>query len=226
MTTAMTTPTGTDTTTGARRSSWALWGSAAGLGGVLTNMVFAQSPEESVRSSGDAAAIIDQLSRTSYHVTAITGFATIVCLLFFAAGLQRWARAQSADSLALRVAPLGLLVSAAALLVAYGVKGQLAAYLEGGFNETAYTVEGQYFYFLLDDLAGYFGWFGVTVTAGCLAWLAFRERLLARWIGALGGVVVMAAAGFLLVFGFTGFSGVVGPVFLLVAGIGMSRQRA
>lgn len=224
-TTAQATPTTTGTAP-VRRNSWALWGSAAGVGGVLTNMVFAQTPDETVRSSGDAAAVVEQLSRTSYHVTAVTGFATVVCLLFFAAGLQRWARAQSEDSLALRVAPLGLLASAGALIAAYGVKGQLSAYLEGGFNETSQTVDGRYFFFLLDDLAGYFGWFGVTVTAGCLAWLAFRERLVARWIGALGGLVVLAASAFLLAFGFTGFSGIAAPVFLIVAGIGLSRSRA
>lgn len=224
-TTAQATPTTTDAAP-LRRNSWALWGSAAGVGGVLTNMVFAQTVDESVRSSGDAAAIVEALSRTRYHVTAITGFATVVCLLFFAAGLQRWARSQSTDSLALRVAPLGLLASAGALIAAYGVKGQLAAYLEGGFNETSNTVAGQYFVFQLDDLAGYFGWFGVTVTAGCLAWLAFRERLVPRWIGALAGLVVLAVTAFLLVFGFTGFSGIAAPVFLIVAGIGMSRSRA
>lgn len=225
MSTTLTTPT-TNSTGAARRSTWALWGSAAGVGGVLTNLVFTQTPDEKLRSSGDAAAIVDVLSRTNYHVSAITGFATVVCLLFFAAGLQRWARAQSGDSLALRVAPLGLLASAGALIAAYGVKGQLSAYLEGGFNETSQTVEGRYFFFLLDDLAGYFGWFGVTVTAGCLAWLAFRERLVPRWIGALGAIVVLAASLFLLAFGFTGFSGIAAPVFLLVVGIGMSRQRA
>lgn len=225
MTTTMTTP-ATDIPTGTRRSTWALWGSAAGLGGVLTNMVFTQTPDETLRSSGDGPAIVEALSRTNYHVSAITGFATIVCLLFFAAGLQRWARAQSVDSLALRVAPLGLLASAGALIAAYGVKGQLSAYLEGGFNETSTTADGRYFFFLLDDLAGYFGWFGVTVTAGCLAWVGFRDRLVPRWIGALGALVVVAASMFLLVFGFTGFSGLGAPVFLIAAGIGMSRQRA
>lgn len=207
-----------------RRATWALWGSAAGLCGVLTNMALAPAVEESVRTSGDAESVIGALSRTGYHLTAITGFAAVVCLLLFAAGLSRWGQAQASDSLALRVAPMGLIASAGALIASYGVKGQLAAYLDGGFND-GYPAETQYFYFLLDDLAGYFGWFGVTVTAGCLAWLAFRERLVVRWVGALGGVVVLAALGFLLAFGFTGFSGIAGPVFLLVAGVGLSRQR-
>jgi len=221
------TTTTVDTTgSGTRRSTWALWGAAAGVAGILTNLVFAQAISEEERATGDAAGIVASLERSSYHVSAITGFTAVVCLLFFAAGLHRWAQSQASTSLALRVAPLGLLASAGALLAAYGVKGQLAAYLDGGFNDKSFTFEGQYFYYLLDDLAGYYGWFGVTVTAGCLAWLAFRERLVVRWVGALGGLVVLAAVLFLLVFGFTGFSGVVAPVFLILAGIGMSRQPA
>lgn len=216
----------TSATGTSQRATWALWGSAAGLCGVLTNMIFASGLDEGERETGDAATVLDALSQTGYHLSAVTGFGAVVCLLLFAAGLQRWGAAQASDSLALRVAPMGLLASAGALIAAYGVKGQLAAYLDGGFNDGSYTIEDQYFYFLLDDLAGYFGWFGVTVTAGCLAWLAFRERLVARWIGGLGGLVVLAAAAFLLVFGFTGFSGVAAPVFLIIAGIGLSRQRA
>lgn len=210
----------------ARHATWALWGSAAGLCGVLTNMVLAPTVDEAVRAKADPTAVVAELSQGRYHLTAITGFAAVVCLLFFAAGLQRWGRAQASDSLALRVAPMGLLASAGALIAAYGVKGQLAAYLEGGFNDSSYGTEQEYFFFMLDDLAGYFGWFGVTVTAGCLAWLAFRERLVVRWVGALGALVVLAAAVFLLAFGFTGFSGIAAPVFLLIAGVGLSRQRA
>jgi len=218
--------TSTAPTTTGRRNSWALWGSAAGLCGVLTNFVLTQPVGEALTKKGDATAIVAELSRTTYHLGAITGFAAVVCLLFFAAGLSRWGRAQASDSLALRVAPMGLLASAGALIAAYGVKGQLAAYLDGGFNGNVHTVESQFSMFLLDDLAGYFGWFGVTVTAGCLAWLALRERLVVRWVGALGALAVLAATLFLLVFGFTGFSGVVAPVFLLIAGIGLSRQRS
>jgi hypothetical protein len=227
MTTSLTAPTAAaDPIPTTRRGTWALWGSAAGLGGVLTNMALAQTVSEEIRTGGDPQVVVEALSQGRYHLTAITGFATVVCLLFFAAGLQRWARSQASESLALRVAPLGLVASAGALIAAYGIKGQLAAYLEGGFNEKSYGIEAQYFFFMLDDLAGYFGWFGVTVTAGCIAWLAFRDRLVARWIGGLGALTVVGAAAFLLVFGFTGFSGLIAPVFLLVAGIGLSRQRA
>lgn len=215
----------TDPATTTRRATWALWGTAAGVGGVLTNLALAENMDEKIRSSGDAAAIVAQLDQGMYHVTAITGFLTIACLLVFAAGLSRWASRQASESLALRVAPTAIVASAGALLAAYGVKGMLAAYLEGGFNDTAYTDQGRYFFFLLDDLAGYYSWWGVAIAAACLAVLAFRERLVPRWIGVLGAAAALIPCAFLVVFGFTGFSGVACPVFLVVAGIGLSRMR-
>lgn len=226
MTTTTTSPTTTRTAPTGGRSTWALWGSAAGLGGILTNLIFTQTAVEDLRSSGDGPAIVDALDRVSYHVSAISGYLTIACLLFFAAGLHRWAQTQASDSLALRVAPLGLLASAGALIATYGVKGQLSAYLEGGFNEKSYGDAERYAFFLVDDLGGYYSWWGVAITAACLAWLAFRERLVVRWVGALSAVAFVIPLLFLLVFGFTGFAGVVTPVFLLIAGIGLSRQRA
>lgn len=210
----------------ARRHTWALWGSAAGLGGLLTNIVFAQPLSEQLRSSDDSAAIVAELSRTSYHVSAITGFLTVACLLLFAAGLHRWAQDQASDSLALRAAPLGILASAAALIAGYGVKGQLSAYLEGGFNESSYGDGARYLYFVLDDLAGYYSWWGVAVAAACIAWLSFRERLIVRWVGAVALLACAVPLLFLGAFGFTGISGIVCPVFLVLAGIGLSRQRA
>jgi hypothetical protein len=209
-----------------RRATWAMWGAAAGLTGVLTNMVFAPTIGDELRREGSASEVVAELSRSNYHVSAVTGFLTVAFLLMFAAGLARWARSQASDSLALRAAPAGIVASAAALIVAYGVKGQLASYLVGGFNEESYSDSARHLYFMLDDLAGYYGWWGVTVSIACLSYLALRERLVPRWIGALGLLVVLIPTAMLLAFGFTGMAGVVSPVFLVIAGIGLARQRA
>lgn len=205
-----------------RRSTWALWGTAAGVLGLVTNMVAQPSVSAEDRIG---SAIMDEVTRGTYHAGAISGFGVVVCLLFFAAGLARWGQRQASDSLPLRVAPLALVASAGALIASYGVKGQLAAYLDGGFNETAYPQADLYTYFLMDDLAGFFSWWGVAVAAGCLAWLSFRERLVVRWVGALAVLAVLAPIGFLVAFGFTGFAGVITPLFLIPAGIGMALRR-
>lgn len=217
------TPTETTGTSTGRRATWALWGTAAGLTGLVANIFTQQEITAADRAGG--VAVLEQLSQAPFQIGAAAGFAAVACLVMFAAGFGRWSRRQASDSLALTAVPYALLASAGALIAAYGVKGQLAAYLDGGFNEDAYPLDSLYTYFLQDDLAGYFGWWGVSIAAGCMAWLAFRDRLVVRWVGALGALTLLSAVAFLIVFGFTGYSGLVGPVFLVVAGIGMSLRR-
>lgn len=207
-----------------RRARWALWATAAGVLGVVANMGTQPDVTQPQREAGFEA-IFGELSRGGYHVAAVAGYLAVACLLLFAAGFQRWAARQASDSLALRTVPLALVASAGALIASYGVKGQLAGYLEGGFNEVSYPDREVYVYYLLDDLAGWFSWWGVAVAAACLAWLSFRERLVVRWVGALAALAALGPLGFLVAFGFTGYSGVVAPVFLVLAGIGMALRR-
>ena len=207
-----------------RRGTWALWGTAAGLLGVTANLVAQPQVTEADRAAG--ASVVEKLTQGSYHVGAIAGFGAVACLLLFAAGFRRWAGRQASDSLALHAVPLALVASAGALIAAYGVKGMLAAYLPGGFNESSYADGARYTYFLLDDLAGYYSWWGVTVAAACIAYLALRERLMPRWIGVLATLVTVLPLAFLVTVGFTGFSGIVAPVFLLIGATGMSRMRS
>lgn len=210
--------------TAARRSTWALWGTAAGVCGVIANLLAASPVSETARKAGFDE-VYGELTRGVFHVGAVAGFAAVACLVMFAAGFSRWGARQASDSLALRAVPYALLASAGALIAAYGVKGQLAAYLDGGFNETSYPDHDIYVYYLLDDLAGYFSWWGVAIAAGGIAWLAFRDRLVPRWVGAVGVVALLVPVGFLLGFGFTGFSGIITPLFLVVAGIGLALAR-
>jgi hypothetical protein len=205
------------------RTRWPLWGAAAGVGGVVANLLTQPSVQNSDRR--DAEKVVDALSRGSYHVAVVFAFAAVVCLVLFAAGLSRWAARQATPSLALPAAVFGLVASAGAMIGAYGVKGQLAEYLQGGTNADNYGTSALYTYFLFDDLAGFFSWFGVAVAAGCLAWLAFRERLLARWVGALFALMAIFPAVLLVAFGFAGFAGVICPVLLIPATIGMALAR-
>ena len=209
---------------GSRSSSWALWGTAAGVCGVVANLLAASGVSEASRKAG-IDEVYGELTRGVFHLGAVAGFAAVACLLMFAAGFARWGSRQASDSLALRAVPLALVASAGALIASYGIKGQLASYHDGGFNEGAYPDRDIYVYYLLDDLAGYFSWWGVAVAAGCIAWLSFRDRLVVRWVGVLAVLAVAVPIGFLLAFGFTGFAGIITPVFLVPAGIGMALRR-
>lgn len=209
---------------GTRTAAWALWATAAGVCGVVANMV-AQPVVTEAQRQGGFSEVFGELTRGYYHVGVVAGYVAVACLLLFAAGFARWAQRQASDSLALRAVPLSLVASAGALIASYGIKGQLASYLDGGFNKASYPDSELYVYFLLDDLAGWFSWWGVVIAAGCIAWLAFRDRLIVRWVGAVAVLAVAAPLAFLLAFGFPGFAGMTGPLFLVVCGIGMALAR-
>lgn len=212
-----------DVTTG-RRATWALWGTAAGVTGFVANLLTQPVVKDEDRIQS-AELVVGLLGRGGYHVGAVAGIAAALSLLVFAAGFRRWAERQGGESLALRVVPLALTASAGAMMLAYTVKGQLAIYLDGGINDGSYPAEALYTYFLMDDLAGFGAWWGVTAMAAVVVVLAFRDRLVVRWVGALAVLAVAAPVGFLVATGLTGFPGVVGPVWLTLAGIGMALRR-
>jgi hypothetical protein len=212
----------TETAEATASGRWALWGTAAGALGLVTNVLLSRTIDYTKGPEG----IVEGLSRSRYQVGAITGYLAAACVVLVAAGLSRWADRQASASIALRAAPFGLVASAGAMIAGYGVKGQLAEYLPGGSNPDNFETDGLYTFFLLDDLAGYFAWWGVTVAAGCLAWLSLRDGLLPRWLGVVAGLFAAAPLAYLLVSGFTGFSGLVAPLFLVVLGTGLALRRA
>lgn len=203
------------------RQTWALWGAAAGALGLATNIAFS-GPQPPGRVGVE---VVDTLSRGVYHAGAVSGYLAAAALLMFAAGLWRWSDRQGSRSVALRAAPLALVASVGAMIAGLGVKGQLAEYLNGGINADNFTDESLLVFFLLDDLAGYFSWWGVSIALLCLAWLSLRERLLPRWIGVVAGVFGALPVLYLLAAGFTGFAGIAGPPALLVVALGMALRR-
>jgi hypothetical protein len=106
------------------------------------------------------------------------------------------------------------------------VKGPLAIYLPGGINANTYPAQGLYSLLVLNDSAPYFAWWGVVVAAAGVAWLAFRERLVVRWVGAVSVLAVVAAFAWLALTGLTDFGGVVGPIWLVLASLGLALRRA
>jgi hypothetical protein len=73
---------------------------------------------------------------------------------------------------------------------------------------------------------GWAGWLGVAVAATGVAWMGLRERTVSPWIGAAsllpGAVVALAAAGADI----ADAAGLVGPAWLVVAGLGLALGRS
>jgi len=204
---------------------WPLWGAAAGALGAFGHAVMQPFTTPAQRGSG--LAVLGVLDRALYHAGSVAGFLAIICLLVVTAGWWRWIERETPGDLVARMLPLAFLASAASMIFGYGVKGNLAIYLRGGINQTDLPPEGLYVLYIIDDLAAFIAWWGVAVGAGAVALLSLRDGLLPRWIGAMSALVFLAPFGFLVLTGLTGFSGVVGPLWLIALGIGLAlRKRA
>ena len=120
----------------------------------------------------------------------------------------------------------GVLISAAALTLGYGWKGAMAVYLPGGMDAGAFDKEGLYVLYMLNDFGSYIGWLGVTIAFGAIAWMAFRERTVSRWIGVAACVPVLAVTAFTVGTGLPGFPGVISPLFLVITFTGLAFGRS
>lgn len=203
---------------------WALWGSAAGVFGALSNLLLSPDQRVSPDDRRLGAVVVDRLRSGDYRMAAVAGVAAATCLLVVASGWRRWSR-DHGDHLALEVLPSALAASAAALFIGAGVRGGLGVYLPGGMDAGAYPREGLYPLFLLNDLIPYMSWIRVAIAAGACSWLGFRHRLLPRWFAAVAVFGWLPPLGFLVATGLSGFAGVVGPLWLAGASTAFALRR-
>ena len=199
---------------------WPLWGVAAGVLGSIGHLLTVADPSDGQRAAGTA--VVDALDRTGYHVGVVAGMFAVFCLLVFAAGWRRWASAAAPASLAASVVTQALVASAGAMILGYGFKGGLAVYLEGGIDEGMYPAESLLTLFMFDDFAPFIAWYGVAMAAAAVGWLSLRERRLPLWLGAVSAVFALVPVGVLVATGLPGFPGVVGPLWLILAGGGLA----
>jgi hypothetical protein len=212
----------TATTTG--RPRWPLYGAAAGAFGFLATMVL------DGRTQGSGVEISEKLftdlSPLPYRLSMLAGYAAVVALLLFAASWRRHVEPRLAASTAAHLVPLGLLASAAGLTYGYGWKGALGLYMPGGMEEGSYDTQGLYVYYLLNDFGSFIGWLGVVVAAGAVAWMGLRERTVSRWIGIVSVIPVLQTTLMLIGLGVPGVQGLLAPIWLLVAGLGLTFGRS
>jgi hypothetical protein len=208
-----------------RRSRWPLWGAAAGILGIVGTLVTDVRPDRGADVTPLVTDMAD-LNRVSYHIGIIAGYLAVACLLVTAAAWRRHVEPRLVDSTAARVVANGLIASAGALSLGYGWKGAMAVYLPGGMDEGAYEDDALFIIYQLNDFGSYIGWLGVTVAAAAIAWMAFRERTVSRWIGVVSVLLVLPVVVFVSATGLPGFPGVVGGLFMLVAMLGLAFGKS
>ncbi|HEV2796006.1 MAG TPA: hypothetical protein VGV65_00165 [Nocardioides sp.] len=209
-----------------RFRAWPLWATAAGAVGLFSTVgADKRAGDTSDPSYTVTVADMASLDHVLHRIGGTTGYVTVALLLVFAAVWHRRVAQRFAWSLGAPVVTFGLVASAAALTLAYGWKGALGNYSHGAMEEGTYDDAGLYVYYILNDFSPYIGWFPVTVAAAGLAWMAFRERLVSRVLGAFAGGLALLLFGAVAVTGVPGlpFAGAVG---LVVGGIWLAVGRS
>jgi hypothetical protein len=201
---------------------WPLVGSLAGIGGIIGTLLTDIHVATDNRDAMITMANVGQIDQQKAHFSIIAGFITVVLLLAFAANWRGTVERRLPNSNAACMVTQGITAAAGALILGYGWKGATAIYHANGMDHGTYDEMGLYIYYILNDFGSYIGWFGVTVAAGAIAWMSFRERTIPLWIGIWSCIPVLAVLGFTGLTGLPGFPGVVSPIWMAVACTGLA----
>jgi hypothetical protein len=200
--------------------TWAWTGVAAGVLGIAAIQASLAGSVDWEKSAGDPVAMLEDAAskQTTYLLFHLFAALCVVVLPVFAAGLRRRLDQQApAGSLHGMVAAIGLVLTAAALLLGSGLDTQFTF----AFSDTEMLVpESGAFY--TDWVATIpWLWLGAGVSALALGVASLRHAAAPRWIGwvsvVLGGLTVLTGVSPLQY-----MSGFVGPVWLLVVALGFA----
>jgi hypothetical protein len=208
-----------------RRPRWPLVGAAAGALGYVATMVLDGRQLGNANGISLSHDLFVDLNPMVYRLSMVFGYAVVVLLLVHAAHWRRRVEPRVPGSTAAHLVPLGFVASAAGLTYGYGWKGALGNYMPGGFEDTLYDDQGLYVYYLLNDFGAYIGWLGVVVAAGAVAWMALRERTVARWIGYVSLLPIIQSVLMVGGMGVPGTPALLAPVWLVVTGLGLFLSK-
>lgn len=221
MSAPLTEPLAAPTASAARPSrTWALTGVLAGALGIATIQASMATGVDWEATAGDAEAMLADAAtkQGAYLVFHVLAVLTMILLPVFGAGLKRRLDQQGpAGALHGQVALSGLLLTAAALLMGSGLTTQFALGLS---DPSAYVPESVAFF---TDWVATIPWLWVAagVSAIAVALASLRHGAAPRWLGVvsllLGALTVIAG-----VSPFQYLAGFIGPIWVLVAGLGFA----
>jgi hypothetical protein len=210
--------------TGETRSRWPLFASVAGLLGFVATVVLDGRTDTTHITLSDK--LFTDLSPVPYRLSMVLGYLAVAMLLVTAAQWRRRVEPRVPGSTAAHLVTLGLVASAGGLTYGYGWKGALGLYMPGGMEEKSFDSNGLYVYYMLCDFGAWIGWLGVVVAAAAVAWMGLRERTVSRWIGIVSLLPVIQTTAMVLGMGVPGVAALLGPIYLVVLGIGLAFGRS
>lgn len=213
-------------TTSQGRSRWPLYGAVGGLLGFVATM-----PLDGRKFNDDGTVsftheLFADLDPAVYRASMIVGYVSVVLLLVMAASWRRRVERRVPGSTAAHLVPLGLTATAAGLTLGFGWKGAMGNYIPGGMEDDLFDERGLSVYYMLNDFGSFIPWLGVVIAAGAVAWMAFREGTVSRWIGAVSLLPVLQTTAMVVGLGVPGVPGLLAGLWLFVAGVGLTFGKS
>lgn len=209
-----------------RFTAWPLWIALAGLLGLISTV----GADERIDSSSDydypiTVEAIPGLDHVAFRIGGLTGYLTVIALLVAAAVWRQKVERRHPWSLGANLVTIGIVAAAGALTLVYGWKGALGNYLHGAAEENTYDDQGLYVLYMIHDFGPYFAWVPVLASAFGLAYMAFRDELVSKVLGAGAGLM---AAGLLIAVAVTGVPGLPAMIALgiVICGIWLAVGRS
>lgn len=160
-----------------------------------------------------------------YRLSGAIGYVLVLVLLVTAAVWRHRVERRFPGSVGATVVGYGVLATAGITALAYGWRGALGNYLPKAMEENTYDADGLYNYFVMTDFSPYIAFVPLLASAYALAWMAFRERLVSRGLGAAAGLVATALLGAVFALGVPGLPAMI-MLALIVAGIWLAVGRS
>lgn len=212
---------------GARRfTAWPLLISLCGVLGVVA--LFLEGRPDANGSDFDYPVTAEDvlgLDHVPYRLSGALGYVLALALIAAAVTWRHRVERRFPGSSGASAVSYGVLATAALVTLAYGWRGAVGNYLPSGAEGDTYDAEGIYTYFVMTDFSPYIAFVPLLASAYGLAWMALKERLVSRGLGALSGL--LATALLLAVF-VTGVPGLPAMIILglVVAGVWLAFGRS
>jgi hypothetical protein len=176
-----------------RFTAWPLLITACGVLGVAA--LFTEGRPDANGSDFDypfTAEHVLEVDYLIYRVSGVLGYLLALLLLVTAAVWRHRVERRFDGSVGATLVSLGVIATAALVALAYGWRGAIGTYFPGGAEEGTYDTEGLYNYFVMTDFSPYIAFVPLLASAYGLAWMAFRERLVSRVLGAAAALLATA----------------------------------
>jgi hypothetical protein len=225
MTTTQTPPIGSATRRGRRLTAWPLLATASGVLGLVALFCEARpdgSGDYEYPITAEAAVAVDH---ELFRVAGVLGYVTALLLLALAAVWHQRVGRRFPESTGATLVTFSAVATAALVTLAFGWRGALGNYLDGGSEEGSYDTEGLYNYFVMNDFSPYIAFVPLLGACYGLAWMALKEGLVSKVLGAVAGVYATLLLGAVVVTGVPGLPSIV-LLGLVVAGVWLAVGRS